>query len=356
MPRFSSEFPETPVCLWHPPLDAGGLGIEDRLDGMSHAARTQDDWLLLVHQLPAKPAYLRVKIWRRLQALGAVPIKNAVHVLPATEEAREDFSWLIREILDGGGEATLCEARFLDGLTDADVRGLFDQARDEDYATLATEARALLEVVRADPAKMEEARAGAARLRARINQVAAIDFFGAHGRAAASGVLDLLETTTREQTEMQASEPASSDVDAYKGLRWITRQGIHVDRIATAWLVRRFIDADAVFTFVPSRSVDPVPGAVRFDMMDGEVTHEGDRCSFEVLLGRIGLANTSLQAIAEIVHDIDLKDGKYGRAEADGIRVLIAGICMSTKDDEERLARGMAVFDDLLGFFRKKGS
>ncbi|MDG3439158.1 chromate resistance protein ChrB domain-containing protein [Nitrospirillum amazonense] len=323
---------------------------------MNDTGTTRDDWLLLVHQLPAKPAYLRVKVWRRLQALGAVPIKNAVHVLPCTEEAREDFAWLIREILEGGGEATLCEARFIDGLADADVRGLFDQARDEDYATVAAEARALLEGVQADPAKMDEARAGAVRLRTRLNQIAAIDFFGAHGRAAASGVLDLLETTTRERNEMPANESVQAPLDSYKGLRWITRQGIHVDRIATAWLVRRFIDAGAVFTFVPSRSVEAVSGAVRFDMMDGEVTHEGDRCTFEVLLGRIGLADPALQAVAEIIHDIDLKDGKFGRAEADGIRVLIAGICMGTKDDEERLARGMAVFDDLLGFFRKKGN
>ncbi|MEA1672005.1 chromate resistance protein ChrB domain-containing protein [Nitrospirillum sp. BR 11163] len=323
---------------------------------MNDTGTTRDDWLLLVHQLPAKPAYLRVKVWRRLQALGAVPIKNAVHVLPCTEEAREDFAWLIREILEGGGEATLCEACFIDGLSDADVRGLFDRARDEDYATIAAEARVLLEGVRADAAKMDEARAGAVRLRARLNQVAAIDFFGAHGRAAASGVLDVLETTTRGRNDMPAKEPVQTPLDTYKGLRWITRQGIHVDRIATAWLVRRFIDGGAVFTFVPSRSADAVPGAVRFDMVDGEVTHEGDRCTFEVLLGRVGLADPALQAIAEIIHDIDLKDGKFGRAEADGIRVLIAGICMGTKDDEERLARGMAVFDDLLGFFRKKGS
>src|SRR3954452_13113474 len=87
-------------------------------------------WLLLVHQLPAQPAYLRVKLWRRLQAIGAVPIKNGVHVLPSTPESLEDFEWLLREAQSGGGEATIVEARFVDGLSDADTRRIFNDARD----------------------------------------------------------------------------------------------------------------------------------------------------------------------------------------------------------------------------------
>src|SRR6476660_200007 len=100
-------------------------------------------WLLLVHQLPAKPAYLRVKIWRRLQGIGAVAVKNAVHVLPMNEETQEDFEWLLREIQEGGGEAFVCEARLIDGLSDQEIRTLFDKARDADYGEIVKETRSL---------------------------------------------------------------------------------------------------------------------------------------------------------------------------------------------------------------------
>src|SRR5258705_4956159 len=104
-----------------------------------------DRWLLLIHQLPAKPAYLRVKVWRRLQALGAVAVKNAVYVLPANEQTQEDFEWVLKEIIEGGGEAMICEALLIDGLSDQEVRTLFTAARDQDYEALAPQAAALAE-------------------------------------------------------------------------------------------------------------------------------------------------------------------------------------------------------------------
>ena len=166
-------------------------------------------WLLLIHQLPAKPAYLRVKVWRRLQGLGAVAVKNAVYALPATAEAQEDFEWLLREIVQGGGEAIVCEARLVDGLTDQEVRALFDRARDADYEELAKEVRALAAALGDDPPPEQraEAKAQLARLKARLAQVAAIDFFGANGREAAEGLLLELEGRLREEA-LGASRPA----------------------------------------------------------------------------------------------------------------------------------------------------
>src|SRR5215467_1460534 len=136
-------------------------------------------WVLLVHQLPAKPAYLRVKIWRRLQGIGAVAIKNAVHALPMNEETQEDFEWLLREIQEGGGEAFVCEARLIDGLSDEEVRTLFDRARDADYAEVAKNARALTKSLRpnAKSAALAEFRVQIARLRKRLAEVVAVDFF-----------------------------------------------------------------------------------------------------------------------------------------------------------------------------------
>src|SRR6266481_9824921 len=141
-------------------------------------------WLLLVHQLPAKPAYLRVKIWRRLQGVGAIAVKNAVHALPMNDGTQEDFEWLLREIVEGGGEAFVCEARLIDGLSDEEIRRLFDQARDADYAQLVKDARALAKSLRpnAKGSALAEVRAQVARLRKRLAEVVAIDFFGAIGR------------------------------------------------------------------------------------------------------------------------------------------------------------------------------
>ena len=169
-----------------------------------HAER----WLLLIHQLPAKPAYLRVKVWRRLQGIGAVAVKNAVYALPATAEAQEDFEWLLREIVQGGGEAIVCEARLVEGLTDQEVRALFDRARDEDYEELAKELRAVAAALGDDPLpeRRAEAKAQLARLKARLAQVAAIDFFGADGREAAEGLLLELEGRLHEEA---LAEPAA---------------------------------------------------------------------------------------------------------------------------------------------------
>jgi hypothetical protein len=167
-----------------------------------------------------------------------------------------------------------------------------------------------------------------------------------------------LEQSLAEQGELMTSErtPAPA-VEKLTGRVWVTRIGVHVDRIGCAWLVRRFIDRTAAFKFVPPKGYTPEPNELRFDMFDAEFTHEGDRCSFEVLMTRAGLDDPALIAIAEIVHDIDLKDEKFGREEAPGIKTLINGICADTRDDDERLVRGAAIFDDLYAVFsRKRGA
>src|SRR5438034_2426501 len=207
-------------------------------------------WLLLIHQLPAKPAYLRVKIWRRLQDLGAVAVKNAVHALPMNEETQEDFEWLLREIQEGGGEAFLCEARLIDGLSDEEVRALFDRARDADYAEIVKDARALAKSLRpnAKSDAIAERRAQVARLRKRLADVVAIDFFGAIGRETAESLLRSLDARLDEgETVPDKAAVDSSALASFRGITWVTRQGVYVDRIASAWLIRRFIDPEARF-------------------------------------------------------------------------------------------------------------
>ncbi|RVG03281.1 ChrB protein [Sinorhizobium meliloti] len=314
--------------------------------------------MLLIHQLPSKPAYFRVKVWRRLQRIGAVAVKSTVYALPANAETQEDFEWLLKEIVEGGGEAMVCEARLIDGLSDAQAHALFDAARDEDYETIANEARTLSVRLEADASAEERAeiRTQVGRLRKRLADIATIDFFGATGRLSAESLIAELESRLTEEMDMTDEHPRTTPLTAadLKGRIWVTRKGVHVDRIACSWLIRRFIDPDAVIHFVPGKGYVPNSGEIRFDMFEGEITHEGDRCSFEVLLTRAGITDPALQAIAEIVHDIDLKDAKFGREEATGIASLIAGICAANPQDEQRIAQGGPVFDNLYQYFRAK--
>jgi len=316
-------------------------------------------WLLLIHQLPAKPAYLRVKIWRRLQGIGAVAVKNAVHVLPMSEETQEDFEWLLREIEEGGGEAFVCEARLIDGLSDQEIRTLFDRARDADYAQVVKDARAVTKSLRpnAKTSARADARAQVVRLRKRLAEIVAIDFFGAIGRETAEEAIRTLEARLKEDADVRGKDTAQSAARPPQALHnrtWVTRRGVYVDRIASAWLIRRFIDPQARFKFVSGKGYRPEEGELRFDMFEAEFTHEGDKCTFEVLLERGALKDPALRAIAEIIHDIDLKDNKFGRSEVAGIRTLIEGISVAADEDSERITRGSEVFNDLYEYFRKK--
>jgi hypothetical protein len=314
--------------------------------------------LLLIHQLPTKPAYFRVKIWRRLQGIGAVAVKSTVYALPANAETQEDFEWLLKEIAEGGGEAMLCEARLIDGLSDTQVRALFDAARDADYEAIAGEVRSLATTLDADDSaeKQAEVRAQLGRLRKRLAETETIDFFGATGRVVVEGLIAELERRVRKEISVMTDDKATTaeTIAGLKGRTWVTRQGVHVDRIACSWLIRRFIDADAVFRFVPGKGYLPKAGELRFDMFEGEFTHEGDHCSFEVLLARSGISDTGLQAIGEIVHDVDLNAGNFNREEATGIAHLIAGIVMANKEDKQRIAQGASIFDNLYQYFRTK--
>lgn len=301
-----------------------------------------DRWLVLVHQIPAKPEYLRVKVGRRLAKLGAVPIKNSVYVLPHDAERAEDLQWLLREIAEGGGEGTLLGARLLGGLTDAAVEELFRAARDGDCEGPLAEARALLARGAPTAADRPAWEAEVGRLRRRHDEIAAIDFFGCSRRVELDGVLRGVAALLVPPTDAGAPRPVA------RGRTWVTRRGIRVDRMASAWLIRRFIDPDARFEFVDGKGHVPEPGTLRFDMFDAEYTHEGDACTFEVLIRGFGLREPGLGALAEVVHDIDLKDDRYRRAETAGVRLMVDAIVAAHADDAERLARACALFDDWL--------
>lgn len=325
-------------------------------------APESDTWLVLIHQLPPKPTSLRVKVWRRLQSIGAVPIKNSVYVLPNDDEAREDFEWMLREIHQQGGEASLCEARLVDGLTDDEIRTSFRTAREADYRELATQVRtfardALPRRARGLSSEQQASvEAALARFRKRFAEIVKIDFFEAPGREAVEGLLADLDARLAPESRRPVASRSARQRDDVLGRVWVTRTGVHVDRIASAWLIRRFIDPEARFKFVPARGYEPAPGELRFDMFDAEFTHQGELCTFEVLLRDFDLRDQGLRALAEIVHDVDLKEEKYARAETAGVDHAIAGIAWTQPDDAGRIAAGSALFDALHGYFsRRKG-
>jgi len=305
-------------------------------------SRTQEEngqaqrWLLLIVQLPPKPDYLRVKLRRRIQRVGALALRGAVYVLPERDDTLEDFMWLRGELVGDGGDALLCSAMTLAGVTDAQLQARFRELRKPDYEEIVSEARTLANATPSDEITRE-----LARLRRRLDEVARLDFFESSANADAKRALDEVA---------RASEPSHRGKEVggpLRGRTWVTRAGVFVDRIASAWLIRRFIDPAAEFTFTPESPYVPRANEIRFDMYQSEYTHEGDRCTFETLLERFGLDQASLRVIAEIVHDIDCKDAKFERSEAAGVELVLRGLAAAEPDDARRIERGAAIFDGL---------
>jgi hypothetical protein len=313
-------------------------------------------WLLLIHQIPPRPNYLRVKIGRRLQKIGAVAVKNSVYALPNGDHAQEQFAWVAREIGEGGGDTSICESSFVGEKSNDAIEELFKEARARDFAELAAEAEDLEKSFRRRKRLAADERseivAGVARLRRRLAEILELDFFGASGREQVEDLLGAIEARLAPAREETRADPLRPP--AMRRRTWVTRKGVHVDRIASAWLIRRFIDPEATFKFVPGKGYPPEPGELRFDMFEAEYTHEGDRCTFEVLLHRFGLIDGALAPIGEVVHDIDIRDGKFGRPEVAGVERLVTGVAAGNGDDEGRIAAGSVLFDSLYEAFKRR--
>ena len=317
---------------------------------------TEKEWLLLIHQIPPKPDYFRVKIWRRLQQVGAIAVKQSVYVLPRTEQAHEDFSWILKEVVEGGGDAWLCEARFLEGITEEHLTAMFQDARRVDYERVMEEARGLLAVLSENSTvgttgTVSSVESQGGKLQKRLHDIHAIDFFGApEGGAAEVLIANVLQKVKGVKRGKAIVENFAERVN---GRTWVTRENVYVDRIACAWLIKTFIDPDATFKFVKSGKYKPKKDELRFDMFDAEYTHDGDHCTFEVMIEQFGLDQKELSPLAEIVHDIDLKDEKFGRPEAAGLKTLLSGMVMGRAADHERIERGGRMFDDLHEYFKR---
>jgi hypothetical protein len=326
----------------------------------------QREWILLIHQLPPKPTNLRVRIWRKLQKLGAVAIKNSVYVLPATEETHEHFQWLKQEIESAGGEASVFRADSVEGTNDEEIIAAFRKARDEEFAAVSAEFDGLTGAIR-EQSRGKHLSAGRLssheteidKLHAELERIASNDFFNAKERVAAFSAYERCQKAIRaaqgptaKATQSQ-TKGGSLDLAKYQGRRWMTRRNLHIDRLASAWLIKQFIDKRPRFYFVADG--ETVEGAIPFDMFGAEFTHHGEDCTFETLLKQFGLAESKgLREIAEIVHDIDLKDDKFHRLEAAGLNAITDGLSKVLRDDRKLLQQTNTVFDGLYALLGKE--
>jgi len=294
-------------------------------------------WLLLAHQLPTTSSNARVKTWRPLQQLGAVPVRNSVYVLPNTDQCREDFEWMRSEIVALGGSATVFAADAVDATGNDEIEAVFRKARDADYEELTRD-------VRRHRATHSLARRSAERAKAaeRLAVIRRIDFFNAPAGGDAADAVAALER--------RAAPPAAGQEHAmhmpskeFVNRRWVTRPRPGVDRMASAWLIRRFIDPKATFAFVERPSAAEVP----FDMYAGDFSHHGKLCTFEVLAQRFAIADPAVNHLARIVHDLDMKENRYSAPEAPAVGRMVDGLRQLHADDGTLLEQGIAMFEAL---------
>ena len=307
---------------------------------------SQQQLLLLLVGVPPTPSSLRVRVWRRLRTLGAVPLKRSAYLLPDTPERYEDFQWLAQEIQRDGGDATLVRVQQIENVSPADVQRLFHEPREQDYKHLAARYRRLLQGLdRKTAAASARVHDELTRLAKDHQRIREIDFFVAPGGAEVRRLEEAIAMRTR-RPESARSEPAPTlDLTKLRGRRWVTRPRPHVDRVASAWLIKRFIDPDAQFTFAPPAEFPK--DAIAFDAPGVELSHHGEDCTFETLIKRARLRDRRLTRLAEVVHEADLRDGKYPHEEARGIDVAIRALLAASSDDHQVLGQGMTLFEGL---------
>ncbi|MFA4829984.1 MAG: chromate resistance protein ChrB domain-containing protein [Thermodesulfovibrionales bacterium] len=314
-------------------------------------------WLLFFYSVPSKPVSNRMKVWRRLAKAGAIQSKGGVYILPYSEEHNELFQWLVSEVTAMKGEAAFVRVENIETMKNSEVIGLFNQQLEKDYGSLMKKVEEL-------ERKVSSVRKGGgtqnnkklmeqmARIRKEFEGIRAVDFFSSKARenlkknirALEAGLKGISGTGTREQKIPLAQKRAED----YQGRIWATRKRPFIDRMASAWLIRKFIDSSAAFKFADEKELEDVAGdTVAFDVSGGEFTHVADMCTFEVLVKSFGLKDKTLKKIAEIVHELDIKDEKYKNPEARGIEEILIGLRKTSKSDTGLLEKGMEVFEML---------
>jgi hypothetical protein len=317
---------------------------------------TSQEWLLLFYSVPSSPVSNRMKIWRKLSKTGAVQLKGSVYILPATDEHEEFFQWLIGEVKSMGGDGAFVRTGDIRTMANADIRQLFITQVDQEYHrqekaldVLERKSQSIRKGTKSEEGKRLADQA--AKLAKDFEDIGKRDFFNSSTGQIMKKRIQALEAGLRDAGKKSPEEAASVTarrIQDYQGKIWATRKNPFVDRMASAWLISRFIDPKASFAFIDEREATNLDkSTVVFDVRGGEFTHIGDLCTFEVLIKIFGIKDKAVKKMAEVVHDLDVKDEKYGKPEATGVEDILAGIRKTAKSDSDGLERGMAAFEML---------
>lgn len=314
-------------------------------------------WLLFFYSVSSRPVANRMKIWRRLTQAGALLFRGAVYILPYSDEHYEFYQWLTREVSGMGGEAAFVHVEKIEGIEDREIIELFNRQRERDYQRIEKgieEAeRRLQSIKKGSYGPMTE------RLYDQLNKIekefeaiVRTDFFSSKASGIIRNSIEKLKAELERLQEARGiARPLSfsyKDIKEYRGKIWVTRSGPFVDRMASAWLIKRFIDPAAEFRFIKKdKVISGDKDLIAFDVPGGEFSHLGEFCTFEVLMRSFRLTDRRLKKIAAIVHEIDMKDEKFRMPESEGIELILTGIKKTSKTDEEALKRGMEVFEML---------
>ena len=300
--------------------------------------RPSPPWLLLTFSLPRKGASLRVSVWRKLQRYGSLPLGNSGYLLPNDTANREKFEWLATTIRGSHGEASVLEVQSIDNYTGSQLAKRFTDARAADYREL------LKDVRRASARKLAMQ---IARLRERFQEIVSIDFFTSALRERVERALTTLQEPQAKQSLPDLGKVSRS---ACQNRKWVSRPRPGVDRVMSAWLIRKFIDPKAHFVFAneDQKPTDAVP----FDMYEGGFGHRGEDCTFETLTKAFRILDKRVAVMGEIVHDADLFDEKFGRREGFGVDEVMKGWAQQNLSDSELLERGMQLAE---GIYRSLG-
>jgi hypothetical protein len=313
-------------------------------------------WLTLLMSLPPTPTRHRVGVWRKLQRMGAIRLRGAAWILPETTETTELFQWLVQEIQSFRGEATLLRVDRIETIREDQVRALFHKARAAEYQAVlhgCREVAAQIDRLKvAHRGSVPQVRARLDALKRELDRIQAIDYLesptGPRAKAAWEATAKRLRALeARPSTGSRAHRGALPP----PGSTWVTRPRPHIDRIASAWLLKRFCDPTAKFAFADAE--DAARKGIAFDILGAEFGHHGEDCTFETVVKRFAIKDRRVKLIAEIVHEADLRDGKFTRHEATGVDLAIKGLAAATKDDHELLERGMAIFDGLYSVLKQ---
>lgn len=314
-------------------------------------------WLLFFYSVPSSPGSNRVKVWRRLIKAGAIHLKGAVYIFPNTVDNFELCQWLVSEVASLRGEAGFVRIERIESMNDNEIITMFNQHRENDYRSIEKDIneieRKIASIRKAGAVQnTKKVLEQLNKHSKRFEEIKKIDFFSSSTGLEIEKKINSLKSEIMDSIQPDVKNKdiivMQKHIKDYQGKIWITRKRPFVDRMASAWLIRKFIDKKAVFRFIEEQDLENRDeDNIAYDIRGGDFTHIRDLCTFEVLMQSFNIKDRAVVKISEIVHELDIRDDKYKTPEARGIEEILLGIRKTSNNDIDALEKGMAVFEML---------